>query len=331
MAATEILLYEGIFDFTAERFMKDMEEAKDDDITLRISTDGGDPQQAFGMIAKFQEHEGTKSIKVDGKAFSMGAFFLLYTNDVEALDVSEFLFHRAAFPRFIEQSEDLFTDSDKERLAKLNASLRKAMEAKLDIPRFEKITGVTLDELFSMESRIDVTLTAKQAKQVKLINRIIPITPEIKASVNNKMLKIAANMVVDLPKEEEEEIQPQKNTEMDLNKLKAEHPALYSQVVNIGAEQEKDRAGAWLAFADVDLKTVSEGIKGSEAMSATMMAELTRKSFSAQMLTKTEEEAIEDIDTAEINAKAGKKKTKEEEKVVSFVAEVRSNLGLKDN
>lgn len=335
--AKQILLYGEIFGFSSEMFLTEMETLKDDDIELRIDTIGGNPEAAFGMISKFQEHEGSKKIKVDGRAFSMGAFFLCYAEDVEALDVSSFVLHRAAFPEWMEASETFFDDERRARLEDVNKSLRKALEAKIDVAKFEKISKVTMDELFSMDGRIDVRLNAKQAKQIGLINKVNNITPQIQANINSyndEMIQMAAKYVGDNPTAKEEVPQVNKvvnkNTNMDLSKLKAEHPALYAQVkqegFDHGVAQERDRIGAWMAFADIDLKAVSEGIKGEKTLSATDMAELTRKGISAKVLGETEEEAPEDVNTPPT---ADKEQPEAKKEVVAFEAKVKESMGLK--
>ena len=71
---------------------------------------------------------------------------------------------------------------------------------------------------------------------------------------------------------------------MTLAKLKEKHPELYAQVIAAGAEAERDRVGAWMAFADIDIKAVSEGINGGKNISAKEMAEFSRKALSAEQL-----------------------------------------------
>lgn len=336
--AKQILLYGEIFGFSSEMFMTEMEALKDDDIVLRIDSIGGDPEAAFGMISKFQDHEGQKTIKVDGRAFSMAAFFLCYAESIESLDVSSFVLHRASWPEWMEANETFFNDERRARLEDVNKHLRKALEAKIDVAKFEKISKVTLDEMFSLDGRVDVRLNAKQAKQIGLINKINPITPEIQASIssyNGDMMRMAAKYVGDEKPSAKEEIPKvnkieNKNTNMDLAKLKSEHPSLYAQVleegIKAGVAQEKDRAGAWMAFADIDIKAVSEGIKNDKTLSATDMAELTRKGISAKVIGEVEKDAPEAIETPPTLDKENEEKSK---KVLAFEATVKESIGLK--
>jgi ATP-dependent protease ClpP protease subunit len=91
--AKEILLYGDINSDSSSLFITRLNDAIADDISVRVNTNGGNPEYGWGSVAKFAEHPGKKSCKVDGKAYSFGAYFLCYTEDVEALDVSQhFLF-----------------------------------------------------------------------------------------------------------------------------------------------------------------------------------------------------------------------------------------------
>jgi len=325
----EILIYSGVYDWTAEDFIREMNAANGEDVTIRINTNGGSPIDSYGMIAKQQEYKGKIKIKVDGKAYSTGAFMLLYSNDVEALDVSEFLFHRAAYGSYIEGSTDNFTPELKANLNRINGIYRKAMEAKLDVAKFEKMKGVTLDQLFSLDTRIDVKLNAKEAKEIGLIDKIVNITPSIKAQVESLYMGVAAKSAgiefAPAKIESKQDFPIIKKSTMDINKLKAEHPDVFAQVKALGTSEEKDRVGAWMVFVDVDAKAVSEGIKSDKAPSLTAMSEFSMKALSAKQV-----KAIE-AENAPVVAVAaeGAPKTEAEKNILAFEQEADKLLGIK--
>lgn len=337
--AKEILLYNHFYSFTAESFIEQLEEAKGEDVEISMDSNGGDPQAAFGMIRKLQKHEGNTSLEIHGRAYSMGAFFACYTNNASSLDVSDFLFHRAALPYWVENDPEAMK-AELPRLTAINNHLRTALEAKVDVDKFERITNTTLDQLFSLDGRIDVKLNAKQAKQVKLIDKIITITPEISAKreanalvTNNQLAAHFTGKEITKPVIATELIEDNttSNKDMDLNKLKTEHPSVYAQAVTEGhtqgVKQENERVSAFLVFADVDLKAVKAGIESAEALSTVQMAELTRKSVSAEILKGLEGEAPEAVVT---DASAEEAKTEEEiakdAKIAEFEANVKNNL-----
>jgi ClpP class serine protease len=62
--------------------------------------------------------------------------------------------------------------------------------------------------------------------------------------------------------------------DMDLIKLKAEHPGVYAAAVSEGTAQERDRASAHLTMgaASGDMETALAAVKGGSAMTATLQA-----------------------------------------------------------
>lgn len=292
----EVLLYDHIHNWTAQSFIHSINEIDGDKLVVRIDTEGGDPQSTYGMIAKYNEYEGEKVIKVDGRAYSMGFFFVAMAENVEALEVSEFAVHRAAYPSWVEESPR-FEGNPKAILERINKTLRKAFEAKVDVKMFEEMKGVKVKDIFSMDQRIDVFLTAKEAKKIGLIKKINKMTPKIKALIEANQFNIAACISGKSSTEETEEIiETVNNKDMNLEKIKAEHPALYAQILALGVVEgtnsERDRVGAWLVGNDVDPKAVVEGIKGGKNISQTAMAEFSMKAaVDAQKLAVTGENA----------------------------------------
>jgi ATP-dependent protease ClpP protease subunit len=325
----EILLYNDIYSYTASEFVSSLNDALDSDIVVRIATDGGDPQYVFGMVAKFAEHPKNKQIKVDGKAYSGGSFFCLYSDNVEALNVSQFLFHRAAYPDWFEKEPKLFTDAIKEELVKVNANLRAAFEAKIDVEAFQKLKKVSVDDLFSMEKRIDVFLTAKEAKKIGLIDTIVDITPKKKAEIQSRM-KMAAKHSA-----------PASQTELDLDltikkdmtliEFKAAHPEIFAQAVTEGVNQERDRVGSWLPYMAADPTLVTASIKEGKTITATAMSELNVKMFAANSLAALAAANAGAVVTPEVELAAkgsDAAKAAEAEKKLAFRNEARVSLGL---
>lgn len=290
----EVLIYGDIDEYSSAEFITSINEQlslnANSEFTVRINTNGGSPEYTWGMISKFKEINA-KSVQIDGKAYSMGLFFACYTDNVKALDVSNFILHRAAYPSWIENDENYFTDSMRSNLASINKSLRAAFEAKVDVQKFENLKsvkdkGITLDMVFSMDSRIDVSLTAKEAKQIGLVNEIISITPSIKAEIEsklkNKMIAVSAKYSSEAQLTENQK--KIKNQNMTIEQLKAEHPALFAQVVALGVEQERDRVEACMAFIDVDAVGVKAAIESGKNLSQKQMADFAIKAFSKEAL-----------------------------------------------
>jgi len=328
----EILLYGSIESETVTEFINQLNLLDSQDVTIRIASNGGNPEYGFGVIAKIQEHaqKAKVNIKVDGKAYSMGAFFLAYVDNAEALDVSEFLIHRAAYPVWYENDSDWFDDATKGNLERINKSLRAALEAKIDVAKFEEITDYTLDQIFSMDGRIDVYLNAKQAKSIGLISTITKITPAKSAEIASYMTKIAAKKTVEMNANlgvaEQTSINKPKNKVMTITEFKTQHPDLAAQLIEEGVQEERDRVGAWAAFMAVDSETVLAKIEAGAKMSQKDMAEMAAKSISQHKVSTIAAESAPIITPAA----APVAKTEDEARISEVEIEARKLLGLKN-
>ena len=262
---SEVLIYGGIHSYTAETFIKDVNAVDGGELTVRIDTNGGDPQATFGMVAKLGEFEGKTTVKVDGRAYSSGFFFVAMAENVEALDVSEFMVHRAAYPEWVEKSEEYFTDSMRAGLERINKSLRKSFENKIDIEAFEALKDVKIKDIFSMDNRIDVFLTAKEAKKIGLIDKINKLTPGIKAEIDSKKFELAAFYE---PKAENKE-KRSKIEIMNKQELLAKYPDLCASMVADGVEAEKVKETAEKATVEAkaikDAEIKAEAVKTAKA------------------------------------------------------------------
>jgi ATP-dependent protease ClpP protease subunit len=296
----EVLIYGNINEYSAAEFIREINAANSEDLTIRVNTNGGEVRYGWGMVTKIAELTGRKLLKNDGDASSMGAYAFCYADDSEAIDVATFTFHRAGYAAWIESNPDYFTDADKVDLARMNKSLRAAFEAKVDVDKFAEITKVTVDQLFSMDGRIDVTITAKDAKKIGLINRIVTITPQKKAEIEAKTIEITAlrNGFKIAAQTEDKTINKKTMTK---EQLKNEHSAVYAEIVNEAKAEaikaERDRVGAAMVFVDIDPTAVKEVIKSGEALSQTMMAELSLKKLSALAEKKVETETETEVKT----------------------------------
>lgn len=326
----EILLYSTIYSYTATEFVTALGKlAADEKLVVRINGGGGEPTYGWAMVAKYLEHTGHKFIKVDGAAHSMYAFMLCYSDDSEAIDVSEFLIHRAAYPDWIENNPDRFTDSMRSEVERCNVFLRKAFEAKVDKEKFEKIAGVTIADIFSMDQRLEVTLTAKQAKEVGLINRVVTITPKRQAAIKSLTERMAAQnigvkiaaAVNDGDDESENEIPKTKN--MTIDELKAENRELYNKIVARGVNKERKRVTALLVYQTVDAKAVTEAIIAGKAVDPIMMAEMSLKMGAGKIIEKKKDENGKEIETEE-----PENKTAEQKQTADFTASVENLLKI---
>lgn len=337
MEKKEILLYGSINEFSAAKFIDDVNEMQaDDEILVRVNTSGGSPEYGWGMVAKFREFKGVKSIRVDGKAHSTGMYFVAYAKNVEAHDFSQFIIHRASYPEWFENQSELFTASLRENLINVNKSLEAAFRAKVDVKMLEEMKAIKVKDIFDMEQRIDVVLTAKEAKKIGLISKVIMIKPEAKAELM-AMYEMEAHAPT---KHRKEKVILTKNSKKmeTLQELKEKSPAIYAQAVGVGVSQEKDRAGAWMVFNAIDPTAVAKGINSGENISMTAQSEFAIKQMTVKTVAEITAEAAEKLKTpkvktieeiaAEVAAKNNGGKTPELSEEAIIEAKMLEEVGL---
>lgn len=293
----EILLYSSIYSYSAAAFINELEANKDKDIVVRGNCPGGDMFSTFGMVAKFNEHPKGKKIKVDGIAASAFAYMCLTADEVECLDASSFLFHRAACGNLAYEAE--MSEDEKKVLAGINGQMRSALEKKCTSEQFQTITGSSYDQLFDMSQRKDVILNANQAKALGIVTKITPLTVKYKAEVESlateyKIAAFASEPVIAVIPNPIENKNPKKMTAAE---FKAAHPEAYNEIFNAGVSAEKTRVNAWLAWDGVDAKAVKEGINGGKAVDMEVISAMSVKAVTKAGLAKAESENAEAITT----------------------------------
>lgn len=314
---SEILLYGGIYSFSARDYITEFEAAKSKPkITVRVNSGGGDVYYGYGMIAKTQEYKGELNVKVDGVAASMAAFFLLFANNVEALDVSEFMFHRA----------DMYIASptDQAWLDQTNNILKAKMLSKFDPLIFETTTGTSIEKMFDPTQRVDITLNAEQALKIGLINKITTLTvadaTRIAAMSPRELPRAVATLIEAATPPASQKVTKSKPN-MTLAEFQTQHPDVYAQAVTVGADAERDRAGAYLEFADVDLVAAKAGIESGKVMSTKDIAAFSRKAFQSSATAEAAATTAATTTTAQVVPEAAAPTA-----VDTFLAEVNSDL-----
>lgn len=305
----EIYLYSPIYDFVAERTISAIND-NPSELVMRVNSPGGSVFANYGICAKMQEH-GDVTVKVDGAAMSSAANLLPYSKKAECLDVSTFLLHRA----------DMYVESEEDKafLARINKDLKAKLLSRVDANVFKDVTGYSIDEMFDSEKRIDITLDAKQAKKIGLVQKINKLTPSEVEAFNAKMYGVTSIA------QPTQETKPKTNKQMTIEQLKAEHPALFAQVVALGVEKEKDRVEACLAFIDVDAKAVKAAIESGKDLSQKQMAEFALKAVSVKSLEALAGEGAKPVATSEVSDVEKNAKAKE---IEAFEKSLDSHLKL---
>ncbi len=302
----KILFNQPFYSFYVEEYIKainEIEKEGDDNLDIAYNTPGGSTFQGWTLINSVAGFKGKTSLRATGHVASMGIPLCVMVDHCEALDVTQFMLHRAI----------MWTDSEDEvkLLKRINADIHKKLKAKIDDKKLKEISGFNLKEIFEAEPRVDVWLTAKEAKDINLINKVVKLErkAEAQAFFSGFESPIAETEVKEKEIESKEnKTNHKKDNQMDLEKLKKEHPEVYKAAVALGQTTERDRVGAWAVFYDVDPEAVQKGIKEGADLSATDQAGFSRKVAEA-----TFKKSIKGEDE-ELDTDAPKEKTPEAEK-----------------
>ncbi len=325
-----VYLMSPMYDFVCEEFCRAMDcVLKDEDIEFLINCPGGSVFGGWTSIGRMKERTGKNNAKVYGHAASMGMFLLLFMDNVQALDVTKFLIHRA--DGYVENPDD------QKLLDSINKDLRAALESRLDMEAFTKLSGCTMDDVFNGKDVKDVWLTAKEAKKVGLINDIIRISKDEMKAFNDKFVAFQPKRGSEGAHGSVENdnkpviINSQIKKTMTREEFIAQNPALHTQIVSEavaqGASAERERVQAWLAFLDYDKENVVASIKDpAKVVTGSVMAEMTVKITAAVKVTAINN----DGKTKPVVTGEAKDKTEEENQVTDFEAQVKkANAGLK--
>lgn len=325
--AKQISILTPLFSFIVEDIIARINEIPiEDDLDVLLNSPGGSVFAGWTVGSVLAERKGKVKIKVAGHAASMAPALLLFADSTEALDVTQFMLHRA----------DMFVENDEEKelLAQINKDLFKKLSSKIDGFKLKEIKGVTLKEIFEGEERINVWLTAKEAKEIGLIDKVVKLERKSVTAYYGEeisaILKPVAEKVIEekTPKVEIKDIvKPIKNKnpkKMDKKELMAQHPDLYNEIMQDGATLERDRIEAWTSFSTIDVKAVAEGIKSGEAITNKDFAAFAEKQISNNALKNAEKDSPKEINAA---AEATDGKTPE---MVAFEKGARKSIGLKE-
>lgn len=324
----QVLLYSGIYDFVAEYFIEQLNDIPiDEDITVRINSPGGNVFAGWGMIAAINERKGNVYMKVDGNASSMAFYIALYGFKVEALDVTKFLLHRAdGYVR--DETDQKFLDG-------INKDLRAKLEKRIDKKIFKDVTGIDFNQIFDSEKRIDVWISAKDAKKIGLVDKVVRLDPKEIEAINTNLVAFSNTCVQGSTQasqggenkensNKENKINNKKTKKMTIQELKASHPELFAEVIKKGADAEKERVQAWLAFKSIDMKAVENGIESNALVTQKVMAEMTVKMQTVKTVKDVKSENTQEINTKKETPEA----TTEEKEFLKAEAEALEAIGL---
>ena len=155
-------------------------------------------------------------------------------------------------------------------------------------------------------------LTGKLFKASEVVGTLIDEIGTFEQAVNKVIELSTFNLITN-----------KTNKKMTKEELKQQHPDVYASIIQEGATQERDRVEAWLAFSEVDLNAVKEGIQKGENVTQKTMSEMFVKQTAQATMNKIEGENPKPVETPVVE------KTAAEIELENFTKEARKNAGLK--
>lgn len=274
----------------------ELDTANGSDIDVDLFTYGGETQPTWTLYKEVKEYKGNTSVSVDGLAASMGVILMAAFDKRRMSDTAKLMLHAP--------SGSLGDKTDE-----IRESLYNALASIIDEAAFEKEFSKKLkDVMFAEGDQIEnIWLNSKQAKKIGLVNEVYKLTPkQLKnvadlvqgKSINNTSLAAVLNINQNLNR-------------MTLEKLKAEHPAIYQQVYNVGlgdgmvagAKKELSRVKAALPWLETDQETVVNAIKEGKEIDNEFISDMSAKAISKAKLDSMNNE---DSDATETDASRDK-------------------------
>ena len=349
-----LVLAVPIFEYTAERFIEKVDEIPDDeDLNIWLNSPGGSVFAGWSIIGRLKLRSGQCNITVLGHAASMAFLFTAYGDEVEALDVTKFMVHRA--------SGYVRNDDDKKLLDEINADLLAKLKKRINNKKLKELTGTTLDKLWKSDERKDLWLSAKDAKEIGLVDKIIRLEPEKMTALTNQFVAFydfgtdpygngevveviddsdsqgSDELSSELPGSSEtvtdETYNSQTKKKMTKQELQAQHPELYNEIygegktagITEGQTTERNRVQTWMAFLDVDKENILKAVKDGEDFTTAKQAELVVKMTAKKETTNTADDSADDITTDPV-----KNKAKEQKDLEKFEKDVDEGIDVKN-
>lgn len=302
--AKDILLFGHIWSANALYFFDQLKEALEDDpeadLTLRVNTNGGEPDYMVTVVEKVQELKDQINLKAGMSMHSAGFFMMLALdpNRVECNDLTQSVLHRIAYPEWLERSDSFKGSAFEALVSDSNKKFEKMLRERIDVAELEalpqmKDKNITVKDVFSMEQRIDVVLSSKDLKKLGIVSKVNKVTASKKSEMvaltnaftnchSLSEFKMAASTI------EKKSNSNSENMDITLESLKTDYPAIYEAAVALGRKEGKEaeakRVKAWAAWAKIDPARVEKGISEGAEMTIDVISELSASVANAAAL-----------------------------------------------
>lgn len=231
--------YEGWSDVTAKQFNTDLKALGDvDEIAVRINSVGGEVFAAQAIYSMLKAHRATINVYIDGLAASAASVIAMAGDTITMPKNTMMMIHNPlsacyGFASDMRECANL--------LDKIGETLIATYEEKTKKSKEELKALMDAETWFTAEEAVEMgfadVLDAENSVAASLDNGVYAINGQnfdiTKFKNAQKLYKSTAGIPT-----------PKANKEakvMNLDEFKAQHPALYTQVYNSGAEAERAR------------------------------------------------------------------------------------------
>jgi len=234
-----------------------LEEAGGDPIDFYINSPGGSVPAGSEIYSMIKEYEGETVSKITGFAASAATFIAMATDKTQISPMGQLMVHNAATGTYgnrhnheagvqmLQSVDEGIASAYSLKTGKSIEELMAYMDKETWINAQKAVELGFADEIMFTEEMPDVSNNASSTIELpqevidKLRNELLK-NDALKGIFDNKQVNNFAS-----PKGEEGDTKA-----MNLEELKANHPALYEQVLNLGVTQERDRITELNALAD---------------------------------------------------------------------------------
>lgn len=351
----ELLIYGDIGEWWADvssaDFAEKMAEVKGRDLDVYINSGGGSVFTASAILSQLKRHDAGVTVHIDGLAAS-AASFIAMAGDVIIMPANAMMFIHNPLTVSMGYASDMRKTADD--LDRIREAIIAAYQEKTKLERDKIIeimdaeTWLTAEEAVELGFADEVGAAREYAASITGANMVLNGTEFDLSRFGNIPTQFLKNTKTKEPEKPTagapaEPVNKQEGSNpMDLEKLKAEHPELYKQVLNAGREEgikaERERLQAIddlgvQAHGDlVDKAKYKEPMNAGDLAMAVLKAE---KEKGAQHLNNVEQDAtdlenIEHEDPTNQDDKAAQKKQATANSIVDGIKAALGNRARKE-
>lgn len=269
----------GIDAVSPKKVQQQLDEAKGEDVDVVINSGGGSVYAASEIYVALKEYTGKTTGKIVGLAASAASVVAMGVKYLMMSPTAQMMIHNASTGSYGDYRD---MDKTSDFLKNVNQTIANAYSLK---------SGKSYEELLSMMDE-ETWLTPQQAIEHNLIDKVM-FENEVAATANVDRPDLVNGMLpVEVINRMREELANDKGlavlnstsqqkenggeNNMDLEKLKADHPELYNQVFNLGKDEgvkaERSRIQEIENIAMIGYEEIVNKAKFETGVSASEMA-----------------------------------------------------------